>query len=52
MWFYERRKAPASEHSFEVNELTGTKHSWNVNVVPFMLLFDEYKMNQGRKHVF
>ena len=31
MWFLQCPKAPAREHPFEVNELTGPKHCWNVS---------------------
>ena len=30
MWFLECPKAPASEHTFEINKLVGQKHCWNV----------------------
>ena len=38
MWFLECSKAPASEHPFEVNELTGQKHCWHVKVGGFILV--------------
>ena len=35
MWFLEGQKAPASEHPFEVNELTSQKNCWNVLLLCF-----------------
>ena len=39
MWFHECPKAPASEHPFKVNQLTGLKHCLNASRRCFYAIF-------------
>ena len=51
MWFLECAKAPASEHSFEVNEFTGRKRCWNMSCrcfyAKFLLIWDKWRTERS-----